>query len=1019
MSLRGFLAIVFTQLVMGGIVVGAEVAEPSEVLASVSFNRDVRPILAKHCFACHGPDEEAREAELRLDTEEGAHRDLGGYRAVEAGRSADSEIIIRVTSDDQELRMPPADSHPPLSREEVGILRRWIQSSGSYDPHWAFVRPARPLIPDVELVSWCRTPIDRFVLARMQQAGLKPSKRAERPQLIRRLYLDLIGTTPSPEDVIRFLNDERPDAVERLVDRLLSEPGYAERFTRPWLDLARYADTNGYEKDRPRTIWPYRDWVIDAIADDMPFDQFSIEQLAGDMLPSATERQKISTGFHRNTMLNEEGGIDPLEYRFHALVDRVATTGTVWMGMTTGCAQCHTHKYDPITHTDYYALMAMLNNADEPELAVANSAIDQQRRRIQEQMDSEIRRLVDEFLPTHQQFVDRVDLVTGRLDSEASTTTPIQDDFARHVLQTMRQTASWTTIVPDDMTSTMPKLSLQSDDSILASGDVTKRDVYRFSFNLSEGQRPITAIRLEVLPHDSLPAGGPGMAFYEGRRGDFFLSEWMIEVDGASVELVDLSHSYGKISVGSGNADAANVADGEGSTGWSTSGAEGEANRLIANFAEPITVNAASKEETTLTMSLVFERHFAAALGHFRFSVSSSPAPVESNDLPLDLDRRLHRTRASPRWMDRDLFAGLQRHFVRTASSMAKHRRGWLMIQNSMPESIRTLIMKPRSRDDRRVTLRHHRGEYLQGRERVSPGIPSYFQSGSGRLPTDRLEFARWLVSADNPLVGRVTVNRAWRIFFGHGLVRTAGDFGTQSEPPSHPNLLDWMAEDWRAHGWSMKRMHRQIVLSATYLQEVGRPPSSDPDNRLLSTFPHRRLSAEQIRDAVLSASGLLTRTMGGPSVHPPQPARVTGMAYGSPKWETSKGADRYRRSLYTFSKRTAPFAASVVFDAPTGELCLARRDRSTTPLQALTLMNDAMFVEIAEALAEDVCRRHTGSSPEQIATEIFMRLLSRRPSGDELRAVMNFFDSRSEHAKPWMLVARALMNTDEAITIP
>ncbi|MEM8667783.1 MAG: PSD1 and planctomycete cytochrome C domain-containing protein [Planctomycetota bacterium] len=979
--------------------VGAAVSCDLGYSTTPDFGREVRPILAKHCYKCHGPDPNTREADLRLDVVDDAVADRGGYSAVVPGDPDASEVLVRITSDDPDLQMPPSE---PLSPSEIETLRKWIAAGGDYETHWAFLPPSKPNVPIVEDINWCQTPIDRFILSQMRSRGLSPSPRSTRTTLIRRLYLDLCGVSPTPEQVERFVADPDPNAYRRLVDELLGTPEYAERFARPWLDLARYSDTNGYEKDRPRSIWPFRDWVIQAISDDMPFDQFTIEQLAGDMLPKATNAQRIATGFHRNTMLNEEGGIDPQEYRYYALVDRVATTGTVWMGLTIGCAQCHTHKYDPITHTDYYSLLALLNQADEPDVIVANSERDQQQDDIRDQIQAMERILIDEYLPSFDQWKSGVAFPPGSIADDFMAWLKRQADASRH----------WKRIRPDDWESTLPKLSVMDDDSILASGDVTKREVYRLSFPLEDSQIGATAIRLEVLPHASLPAGGPGLAFYEGRRGDFFLSELTITLNGAPVGMQNASHSYGKIAVGSGSADASNVLDGEGSTGWSTANADGKANQWVANFDEPIATTG------RLEIEMLFERHFAAGLGRFRFSLSAGDAPAVASKLSPDLyDWRVQSDWSGLTSTD---FAALQRDFLRSTSRLAEERQPIEKLERTIPAKTRTLGMRQRATEDYRTTYRHHRGEYLQAKEPVTPAVPSAFPSISEGEPRDRLGLARWLMSDKNPLAARVTVNRAWREFFGVGIVHTAGDFGTQSEPPTHPDLLDWLAIDLQETGWSMKRLHRQIVLSAVYQQSVGRAPASDPKNRYLSTFPHRRLNAEQIRDSLLSASGLLARTIGGPSVYPPQPRSVTALAYGSPAWPVSKGADRFRRSLYTFSRRTAPFAAYVTFDAPTGETCAARRERSTTPLQALTLLNDEMYVEMARGLAEATLRELPDDvDPKRVAERIFRRVLIRKPTDSELGAILSFYDRQSNHTEAWMLVARALINTDEAITVP
>ncbi|MEM9645204.1 MAG: PSD1 and planctomycete cytochrome C domain-containing protein [Planctomycetota bacterium] len=1010
-----------------GIVLLVHCLPTSPAAESVGFGRDVRPILARHCFSCHGPDENARESGLRLDTQSGSRSDLGGYAAVVPGDTDASELIARVITDDPDFRMPPTDGPTSLSRDEVEILRTWIEQGGEYETHWAF-RPVRatkpPLIPNRRSAqdaaaalrsSWPRGPIDAFVVRSQQTQKLSPAPVATKLEWLRRVFLDLTATVPTTRQQQEFLLDDHPMARQRVIDRLLATPDFAETFATPWLDLARYADTNGYEKDRPRTAWPYRDWVLNAINADMPFDQFSIEQLAGDMLPHASESQKVATGFHRNTMLNEEGGIDPLEYRWLAVTDRVATTGTTWLGLTTGCAQCHTHKYDPITHTDYYRLFGLFNQADEPELELTSP--DEQQ--VTGKLDHELHDLLTE------QLLEK----TGRHHAA----------FQRYVSdESVHANRTWVRLSPDKVESTMPILRVLPDGSVLASGDVRKRDTYKLSFRLPPSPVRIKAIKLEVLPHESLPAGGPGLAYYEGRRGDFFLSEIAASVEGRPLKLLHASSSYGKISVGSGKADAANVLDGDGSTGWSTADAEGEANRLVVEVGEIPT----SSER--LEIELLFERHFAAALGHFFVAVSYEDGPARATLLPnRDVDHamidwdvheqendRLFRPSNgdSDRTSEIRFDTKLLRRLVLTKPEYKDLRD--LVNTHSSRASARTraMVFRERSTANHRTTHRHHRGDYLQPTDVVEPNNISLFGTLEPEYPNNRLGLAQFLASRDNPLIGRVQVNRMWRQLFGQGLVKTAGDFGTQSEPPSHPELLDWLAKDWMDGGWSVKRTIRHIVHSSTYAQSVRAAPNSDPDHRLLSGFPYRRLNAESIRDSMLSAAGILTRQFGGPSVHPPQPASVSKLAYGSPNWPSSQGSDRFRKSVYTFRRRTAPFAAFATFDAPTGETCAARRDSSTNPLQALTLLNDDLFMEIAQALARDVLHEQrksqqcdeisvprTGDEIRLISGKIFERVLARAPDKNELETIEDFYRSTQD----WNLVARAILNLDETITIP
>ncbi len=980
----------------------------------VGFNRDVRPILARHCFKCHGPDDKSRKAKLRLDRRDDALKTAGsGMSPIVPGRPDESELVSRIFSEEDSERMPPPQAKLPLSDHDQQLLKNWIAEGAKYEMHWAFQRPNRPTMPVVKDVGWTRNEIDAYVLARLEREGLRPSPEADRIALIRRVSLDLVGLPPMPAEVDAFVGDDSPDAYEKLVDRLLASPHYGERWARRWLDLARYADTNGYEKDRPRSIWPYRDWVIRALNADLSFRQFTIDQLAGDLLPGATRDQRIATGFHRNTMLNEEGGIDPLEFRFYAMTDRVATTGTVWLGLTMGCAQCHTHKFDPIPHREYYQFMALLNNAEEPEIAVPSPEIAGRRRAIEEQIAARISGLPDRF---------PVGDIKAGSESERRKAN-LEARFRQWLDREAKEAVRWVPLAPFKARSNLPHLSIEAEGSVFVSGDQSKRDLYKVEFR--DGLAGVRAIRLETLPDERLPNHGPGRVFYEGSPGDFFLSEVRVLADDKPIPIAGVTSSYPK-------AESASVTiDGDPQSGWSINGGQGQAHSAVFRLGAPL------GNPGEVVVELLFERYHAAGLGRFRVSVTTDSRPVVARQTPPEIERLLL---MAPEKRTANHVEQLRRYYLTVAPELASEHAAIKQLEKELPRYPSTLVMTERRADNPRPTFIHNRGEFLQPTEHVQPGVPSFLPPLSAGSRGTRLELARWLVSSENPLTGRVTVNRQWAAFFGKGLVRTVEDFGYQGEPPSHPELLDWLAIRLVKSGWSIKALHRLIVTSATYRQSSRVTPellAKDPENRLLARGPRVRLEAEVIRDSALRASGLLSEKIGGPSVFPPQPPGVTTEgAYGSLAWKVSTGGDAYRRGLYTFSKRTTPYAMFTTFDAPSGEVCVARREVSNSPLQALTLLNDPVFEEAAQALGRMMAG--CGGSIEDRAHLLFRRCVTRPPDPVELSILVRFYRAQKARLErkeldalriagpgegdavaraAWTILARGLLNADEAVT--
>jgi len=995
------------EIAAGGNVSTEPVANPAaDATEHLSFTRDVRPLLSKHCYACHGPDEEQREAGLRLDLADEADWD---------------EVIARITATDPDEMMPPPRANKALGEADRDTLRRWIDDGSEYEPHWAFVPPKKPPVPDAA------HPVDFWIDRRLAREATQRSSPADAMTRLRRVHLDLIGLPPTPEQTAAFAADPSTQHYQRIVDSLLQSPRYGERWARRWLDLARYADTNGYEKDRDRPIWPYRDWVIRAINTGMPFDQFTIAQLAGDMLPGADADQHVATGFHRNTMLNEEGGIDPLEFRFHAMTDRVATTGTTWLGLTTGCAQCHTHKYDPITHHDYFGMMAYLNNVEEPNYFIRTEASLARLKKQHAEADSILQDLASHWsMAIEKQTPQQTAEQTKRKEAEPESA-PEPDDretfddaIASWWNNEQQKFADWSTIVPQSMqTESMsigrPYLIQEADGVILAAGDTTKHDVYVLTFPASD--QPITSIRLEALPDERLPGFGPGLTFYEGRRGDFFLSEFHVEVLSPDVLQFDVlqseespgqpkrvpirnaSHTYSRNAFGNQQGSAALAVDGDLQTGWSVADRSAMRNVAVFELEQPIPA------QTPFRLQLHFGRHFASSLGKFRLSVTgdeNSPQASLIDDATAS-DREAASTRLDP---------DVREAFLLQSDVLAELAKRYVRLRQTKPGTP-TLVMRERPEQQTRETFLHHRGEYTQAKDAVPPKLPDAVMTPGATLPEDRLGFARWLVSRENPLTARVVANRAWAAFFGTGIVSTVDDFGMQGELPMHPELLDFLAVELMDKGWSIKNLHRLIVTSQTYQQSSAIDPREEHPmaERLLSRFPRTRLEAEIIRDASLAAAGLLENKMYGPPVRPPQPEAARSANYSKSSWRASEGVDRYRRSVYTYQQRTAPFAMFTTFDASSGEACVARRDVSNTPLQSLTLMNDPMFLEIAEAYGKSMAA-FEGETHEKI-TSGFRKLLTRAPSETELQMLAAFHDRNDD----WTALARILLCLDESIT--
>lgn len=1024
----------------------------------VDFGRDVQPILTEHCLGCHGGSDP--EAGLRLgDAVSASSPAASGLAAIVPGQPQESELIRRITSPDPNRQMPP-EGEEPLTPAQIALLEEWIRDGAKYRQHWAFQPLANATPPTALNASWMQNPIDAFVLSRLEQAGISPSAEADRYTLIRRLYYDLLGLPPSVVEVDRFIADEAPQAIERLVDRLLASPHFGERWGRHWLDLAHYADSDGYETDRPRPdAYLYRDWVIRSLNQDMPFDQFTLEQLAGDLLAAPSAQQRIATGFLRQTLTNEEGGVDQEEFRVAAAFDRTETLGAIWLGLTMGCARCHDHKYDPLSQQDYYGLFAYFNDADErvaqlPIAADEPEELERELAPIEKSLAIRMREIAPQerewesaehlrLLSQPDSLVQEHDVAIASVRSSASPPTLFQIEEAKIVIAHGRPAE--TTSSPSSASATQPAAAppAAASPEELAPPAADK-DVYIVDAQVAVPV--VTGFKLIVWPDERLPQRGPGWA----DNGEF-------EVSGFGASIVQPTEDEEAIALHRAEADTASTGHGPelvlqsppGDDGWSTGDATGERHWIQLRTRAPIAVTSGDR----LRFRIEQQHGVRRLIGRFSLQVLTGGERglhIGDKQIAEDLDsypeKRVARTRQRlfDYYVHEVARDPLARQLQRQKSELFQ-RRGAELMEVRVVEA--TMLTRPTHVLDR--------GDFQSQREPVSTRTPSALPScRSRRERSDRLDLAQWIVSPDNPLTPRVAVNYVWGRLFGVGLVRTPDDFGVRGEAPTHPELLDWLAGGLqRDLQWSRKTLIRLIVTSAAYRQASHARPEAetlDPANRLLFRQNRFRVESEIVRDLHLAASGLLSRRIGGPSVFPPMPADLAKLSYANKfAWNNSAGEDRYRRGMYTFFKRTLPHPNLMTFDSPDANVACARRTVSNTPLQALTLLNNESHVEAAQAFAKRVLAEGPsalGAEPASNADDALLawawRLcVARPPESAEfgalrrvLVAALSYYAAHVDEAallagKPtpdvasaseiaaWTATLRTVLNLDEFIT--
>jgi hypothetical protein len=1015
--------------------------------AEVDFIKEVRPILEARCFECHG--EKKQKSNLRLDDRENVFKGgESGKAAVVPGKSSESHLIELVTAVKDDDVMPPKGER--LSAKEIGILRGWIDQGAKWPDelarpakkatHWAFVAPVKPSVPQPKNASWARNEIDRFILARLEKEGLTPSAEADKATLLRRLSLDLIGLPPTIEEVDAFLFDNRPDAYEKQVERLLKSPHYGERWGRHWLDAARYADSDGFEKDMSRNVWPYRDYVINALNRDLPYNQFVIDQIAGDEIPNHTQEQAVATGFLRNSMRNEEGGIDPEQFRMEAMYDRMDAVGKSILGLTIQCAQCHNHKFDPITQEEYYKIFAFLNNDHEPMQAVYSPSelmkLDEIRRGVKE--------IEAELQHKNADWAERM----AKWEDEIKDNQP-----------------KWTVVQPivEDISTGGERYLTNEDGSFLAQGYKPTKHTVKMSVKLETTN--ITAFRLELLNDPNLPLNGPGRSF----KGTCALTEFKVEAadpeDAKKKSFVKWASATADFS----NAEAAlepnfddksgkkrvtggveMAIDGKDETAWGIDAGAGRRNQeRKAVFVASTNVSFAKGVNLTFYLAQNHggwnsDEHMNNNLGRFRLAVTDAPNP-KADPVPKRVRDifEIPREKRSPRQV-----AAVFSYWRTTVADFKEANEKIDALYKEYPEGTTALTLM--AREEPRETHILKRGDFLKPGQKVDAGTPAFLHPLPADAPRTRLTFAKWLVDPKAPTTARVIVNRVWMNYFGQGILTTPEDFGTQSEPPTNPELLDWLATELMDRGWSLKTLHRMIVTSSTYRQSSRVTPelyAKDPYDRLLARGPRLRVEGEIVRDIAMAASGLLNEKIGGPSIYAPAPAYLflPPASYAPFTWTEATGPDRYRRAIYTFRRRSTPYPFLQTFDTPNGDASCVRRLRSNTPLQALMTLNETVSMECAQNLAK-LALEKGGKTDEERITYAFRRVLSRPPSKEEIADLLGLMErQRQRIAEGWVngyelatgknerpqipagtnptqlaaytVISRALLNLDETIT--